>query len=124
MDNASIARILNETADLLEISSGDPFRIRSYRRAAETVSGQSQSIHALIGAGDEKAVLEIPGIGKGMLANFKELHDSGKLVLHQEMLHTFGRGVLELFKVQGLGPKTIALIWDTYKVADLNGVEK
>jgi len=124
MDNASIARILNETADLLEISGGDPFRIRSYRRASETVSGQSQSIHALVDAGDEKAVLEIPGIGKGMLANFKELHDTGKLVLHQEMLDTFGKGVLELFKVQGLGPKTIALIWDTYKVADLDGVEK
>ena len=124
MDNASIARVLNETADLLEISGGDPFRIRSYRRAAETVSEQSQSIHALIKGGNEKAILEIPGIGKGMLANFKELYDTGKLVLHQEMLDTFGKGVLNLFKVQGLGPKTIALIWDTYKVSDLDGMEK
>src|SRR5271168_4489426 len=124
MDNSSIARILNETADLLEISGENPFRTRSYRRAAETLSSLSQPVETLVAAGDDKALLEIPGIGQGMVANFKELHASGKLALHQELLKKYGSGILELLKVQGLGPKTIALIWDTYQVSDASGVEK
>jgi len=124
MDNATIARILNETADLLEISGENPFRTRSYRRAAETLASLSQPIESLVTTGDDKALLEIPGIGQGMVANFKELHQSGKLALHQVLLKKYGSGILELLKVQGLGPKTIALIWDTYQVSDANGVEK
>src|SRR5271155_3265542 len=89
MDNSSIARILNETADLLEISGENPFRTRSYRRAAETLEALSQSVDALVAAGDDKALLEIPGIGQGMVANFKEMHASGKLALHQELLKKY-----------------------------------
>ncbi len=68
MENIAIARLLDETASLLEIDAADAFRIRSYRRAAEAVEQQTTQLAALA-TSDPKALLAIPGIGKGMAAN-------------------------------------------------------
>src|ERR1700733_13710861 len=122
MDNKAIAGILYETADLLEIDGGDSFRIRSYRNAAQAIEAQPQQIADLIR--EPKKVLEIPGIGRGMLANLNQLFADGKLSLHSELLEKYRPSMLDLLKIQGLGPKTIALIWSAYQVCDLEGVEK
>jgi DNA polymerase (family 10) len=73
---------------------------------------------------DEKAVLAIPGIGKGMLLNLKEVLSEGQLKLHQQLLKKYQPTMLELLKISGLGPKTVALIWDAFQIADIEGVEK
>ena len=122
MDNKTIANVFYETADLMEINGDDSFRIRSYRRAADTLEGLPQQVIDL--AGDLKKLLEIPGIGKGMAANIQELSQNGKLQLHKELLEKYHPSMLELFKIQGLGPKSIALIWSAFQVSDLEGVEK
>jgi len=122
VDNKSIAAILYETADLLEVDGQDSFRIRSYRNAAEAIEGFPQQITDLIE--NPKQVLAIPGIGKGMLNNLNEMLHEGKLSLHAEMLKKYRPSMLELLKVQGLGPKTVALIWSAHQVCDLEGVEK
>ncbi len=122
MDNHSIAAILNETADLMEIQGEDSFRVRSYRRAAESVGSLPQQIRDLIS--DPKQVLAVPGIGKSMLAHLQEILSKGELSLRAELLGRYKPGVLELLKIQGLGPKTIALIWHHYEVSDVAGVEK
>ncbi len=122
MDNKAIAGILYETADLLEIDGQDSFRIRSYRNAAEAIEAQTQQIADLIN--EPKKVLAIPGIGKGMLVNMQEMFKEGKLSLHADLLTKYHPSMLELLKIQGLGPKTIALIWSAYKVSDLEGVAK
>ena len=122
MDNKTIANILYEVADLLEVDGGDSFRIRSYRRAAEAVDGWPQQVSMLVN--EPKQLLEVPGIGKGMVANIQELETQGKLQLHQELLEKYRPSMLELLKIQGLGPKTIALLWSAYKVSDIDGVEK
>src|SRR4029077_6777191 len=122
MDNKAIAGILYETAALLEIDGQDSFRIRSYRNAAEAIEALPQQIAELIG--DPKKVLAIPGIGKGMLLNLQEMFKDGKLSLHAELLNKYHPSMLELLKIQGLGPKTIALIWSAYQISDPEGVEK
>jgi DNA polymerase (family X) len=122
VDNKAIANILYETADLLEIDGQDSFRIRSYRNAAQAIENHSQQIKDLIA--DPKQVLAIPGIGKGMLNNLKELFESGKLAIQMELLEKYHPSMLQLLKIQGLGPKTIKLIWDAYQVSDVDGVEK
>jgi DNA polymerase (family 10) len=122
VDNKSIAGILYETADLLEVDGQDSFRIRSYRNAAEAIEALPQQIMDLIE--EPKQVLAIPGIGKGMLANLNEMLHEGKLSLHAEMLKKYRPSMLELLRVQGIGPKTVALIWSAYQVCDLEGVEK
>ena len=122
MDNKAIANILYETADLLEIDGQDSFRIRSYRNAAQAIENHSQPIKELIA--DPKQVLAIPGIGKGMLQNLQELFKDGKLSIQTQLLEKYHPSMLQLLKIQGLGPKTIALIWSAYKCCDVEGVEK
>ncbi|HYM77151.1 MAG TPA: DNA polymerase/3'-5' exonuclease PolX [Candidatus Dormibacteraeota bacterium] len=122
MDNKAIANILYETADLLEIDGQDSFRIRSYRNAAQAIENHSQQIKDLMS--DPKQILAIPGIGKGMLDKLKELFSTGKLTAQAELLEKYHPSMLQLLKIQGLGPKTIALIWSAYKVCDVDGVEK
>ncbi len=122
MDNKAIAGILYETADLMEIDGQDSFRIRSYRNAAEAIEAQPQQIADLIG--EPKKVLAIPGIGKGMLQNLQQMFKEGKLSAHTELLKKYRPSMLDLLKIQGLGPKTIALIWSAYQVSDIEGLEK
>jgi DNA polymerase (family 10) len=122
MDNKAIAGILYQTADLLEIDGQDSFRVRSYRNAAEAIEALPQQVADLIQ--EPKKLLEVPGIGKGMLANLQMLFKDGRIEAHSEMLKKYRPSMLELLKIQGLGPKTIALIWSAYQVSDLEGVEK
>ena len=122
MDNKAIAGILYETADLLEIDGQDSFRVRSYRNAAQAIEALPQQVADLIQ--EPKKLLEIQGIGKGMLANLQMLFKDGSIEAHSELLKKYRTSMLELLKIQGLGPKTIALIWSAYQVSDLEGVEK
>jgi DNA polymerase (family 10) len=122
VDNKSIANILYETADLLEIDAQDSFRIRSYRNAAQAIENLTEQIKDIIG--EPKKVLAIPGIGKGMLVNLQELFKDGSLSVQADLLKKYHPSMLQLLKIQGLGPKTIALIWSAYQVCDVDGVEK
>ena len=122
MDNKAIAHVFYETADLMEVNGDDSFRIRSYRLAAEALESFPQQVSEL--CDQPKALLAISGIGKGMAANIQELCRSGKLSQHQELLKKYRPSMLELLKIQGLGPKTIALIWSAFQVSDIAGVEQ
>jgi DNA polymerase (family X) len=121
MDNISIARLLDETASLLEIDAADPFRIRSYRRAAEAVEQQTTQLSTL--ADDPKQLLAIPGIGKGMVANIQALLATGTIPLRQELLQKYKPTMLELLRLPGMGPKTVALVWSSCQVCDIDGLE-
>jgi DNA polymerase (family 10) len=118
MDNPTMARLLAETADLLEIDGGDSFRIRSYRRAAE--AAEQTTLDLVAAAPDTARLLEIPGIGKGMAANLQAIASTGTLPLREELLARYGAGVLELLKLPGMGPKTVALLWDAAKIATID----
>ncbi len=122
MDNRSIAQLLADTADLLEISAGDPFRIRSYRRAAEAVESSTVQLSTI--ANDPKKLQEIPGIGKGMAANIQEIERAGTLPLREELLLKYRPTMLELLRLPGMGPKTVALLWDALQVGSVEDLEK
>ena len=121
MDNRSIAQLFAETADLLEISAGDPFRIRSYRRAAEAVESSTVQLSEI--AGDTKKLLEIPGIGKGMATNIQEIEKSGTLPLREELLTKYKPGMLDLLKLPGMGPKSVLLFWEALQIASISDLE-
>lgn len=122
MDNITIARLLDETAALLEIDAADPFRIRSYRRAAEAVEQQTTQLSTLVA--EPKQLLAIPGIGKGMAANIVELVSTGTMPLREELLTKYKPTMLELLRLPGMGPKTVALIWSSLQVADIDALEE
>ena len=122
LDNKAAARFLNETADLMEIDNQDSFRVRSYRRAAEAIDALPRQLSEIVD--DTKQLLEIPGIGKSMAGHLQQIYRSGKLDLHSELLKKYGPSILDLLKIQGLGPKTIALLWSAHRINDVEGVEK
>src|SRR5258708_6657761 len=111
-----MAGILSQTAAFLEIATQRSLPIRPYRNAAEAIEGLPQQISEIIG--EPKQVLAVPGIGKGMLINLQEMMKEGRLTLHADLLKKYHPSMLQLLRVQGLGPKTIALIWSAYKVSD------
>ena len=124
MDNISLARLLDETAALLEIDGADPFRIRSYRRAAEAVEQQTTQLSTLVAPdADPKALLAIAGIGKGMAANVRDLVNTGSMPLRDELLKKYRPTMLELLRLPGMGPKTVALVWSALQVGDIDGLE-
>ncbi len=121
MENRQIAALLDETADLLEIGAGDPFRIRSYRRAAEAVEASTVQLSTL--AGEPKKLLAIPGIGKGMAANIQEIERAGTFPLREELLTRYKPSMLELLRLPGMGPKTVALFWEALQVGSIEELE-
>ncbi len=124
MDNITIARLLDETASLLEIDAADPFRIRSYRRAAEAVEQQTTQLATLTTPdADPKALLAIAGIGKGMAANIVALVTTGTMPLREELLQKYKPTMLELLRLPGMGPKTVALMWSELQIADIDALE-
>ena len=124
MDNITIARLLDETAALLEIDAADPFRVRSYRRAAEAVEQQTTQLATLAAPdSDPKELLAIAGIGKGMAANIRDLVATGSMPLRDELLAKYKSSMLELLRLPGMGPKTVALLWSALAVGDLDALE-
>jgi len=123
MENAGVARLLTETADLMEIAGEDPFRIRSYRNAATAVEGSPERVLDLLNSPDKK-VTDIPGIGKGMAAIFAEIAERGSFERRDQMLEKYPPTALELLKIQGLGPKSIALIIEHFRVTTIDDLEK
>src|SRR5260370_7773972 len=121
MDNISIARLLDEPASLREIGAADPFRIRSYRRAAEAVEQQTTQLITL--ADDPKQLLAIPGIHKSMPANTQALLSTGTIPLREELLQKYKPTMLELLRLPGMGPKTVALVWSACQVCDIHSLE-
>ena len=124
IDNITLARLLDETAALLEIDAADPFRIRSYRRAAEAVEQQTTPLATLAGPdADPKALLAIPGIGKGMAANIRDLVLTGTIPLREELLQKYKPTMLELLRLPGMGPKTVAMLYSALDIADIDALE-
>jgi DNA polymerase (family 10) len=120
LDNKAVANILYETAELMKVAGEDSFRIRSYEKAADAIEAHDQQLAGIYD--DEKALLAIPGIGKSMAGHIREIFTKGKLSTHEELLKKYHPSMLQLFKISGLGPKTIALIWDAFHICDLDGV--
>jgi DNA polymerase (family X) len=123
MENRAIARMLSETADLMEISAEDPFRIRSYRTAAGVIEGHPEQLSALL-KDPAKKLTDIAGIGKGIAAVIAEIEERGSFERRDEMLAKYPASLLELLSIQGLGSKSIRLLYDTHKVQSVDDLER
>jgi DNA polymerase (family 10) len=123
MENKEIARILSETADLMEIAGQDGFRIRSYRNGAAAIESYPQRIEDAV-RDPERKLTDIPGIGKGLASVLVELAQRGSFERRDEMLKLYPASALELLKIQGLGPKSIALLYQHCGVKSVDDLEK
>src|SRR2546425_9033576 len=115
MQNAEIARLLADVADLLEISAGNPFKVRAYRNAARTVADHADPIAELV-SGGEFDLTELPGIGGGIAKEITALVQTGTLPQRQQLVAAVPPGLLELLRTPGLGPKRFKPLHDKLKV--------
>ena len=122
MDNKTIARILRETAQLLEIDGAIIGRYRSYEKAAELIETLTQPVEQMV-ATPEK-LLELPGIGQGMVDHLTEIVKTGDYSLRAKLLKKFPPTLLEVLRLQSLGPKKVAFLWKQFKCATVAEVEQ
>jgi DNA polymerase (family 10) len=123
LENREYARILYETADLMEIAGDDGFRIRSYRNGASTIEGYTERIADIL-ANPEAKITDVPGIGKGLAAVLGEIEKRGSCERRDELLLKFPPAALDFLKIQGLGPKSIALLFEHFAVKTVDELEQ
>jgi DNA polymerase (family 10) len=120
LENTDVAQILGEVADLLELTGGDPFKARAYRQAAQIVDLLPSPVSEIWRQGK---LTELPSIGKRIAEHIEELLSTGHFAEHDRLLGKVPPGLLELLKVEGVGPKTVAVAWKRLGVEDLRGLE-
>lgn len=120
MKNLEIAEIFHSIAQILEIKADNPFRIRAYERAAQTING----IENIEEYAKEDKLTDIPGIGHDLAAKIKEYLVSGKIKHFEDFKKEIPLGILELLKVPSIGPKTAKLFYDKFKIKDVTTLEK
>src|SRR5579875_1834769 len=123
MENKDIARLLAETADLMEVAGEDGFRIRSYRNGAAVIAGYPERVADIV-CNPERKVTDIPGIGKGLAFVLAEICERGSFERRDQMLEKYPASALELLKIQGLGPKSIALLYEHHGVKTVDDLER
>jgi DNA polymerase (family X) len=116
VDNRALSQVLDEIADLLEIRGDNAFKIRAYRSAAETLATWPQAVAQL----DEQQLRSIPGIGKDLAARVRELAETGTSQYHKELLEQFPPTILDLLRLQGVGPKTVAMLHATLNIKSID----
>jgi len=122
MDNKQIARILRETAQLLEIDGAIIGRYRSYEKAAELIESLTQPVEKMVET--PKDLLELPGIGQGMVDHITEVVKTGDYALRKKLLRKYPETILDILKLQSLGPKKVAFLFKTFKASTVEAVAK
>lgn len=121
MENIDVTRTLTTLADLLEIQGANPFRIRAYRNAVNTVNSLSRSLAAMVEAGEE--LTDLPGIGKNVAAHIIEILDTGRLTRLEEVSAEIPVTLVELVRLDGVGPKKARRLFDELDVRTVADLE-
>src|SRR5438552_15885504 len=123
MQNAEIARLLGEVANLLEISAGNPFKVRAYRNAARTVADHPDPLSELV-TDEAFDLTDLPGIGGGIAKEITALLQTGTMPQRQQLVATIPPGLLDLLRIPGLGPKRVKLFHDELKVNSVANLKR
>jgi len=120
MENNEVAAIFHEMAAILEIKGENPFRVRAFKRVAQAIETLPERASTMAAAG---TLARVPGIGKGSQDRITEILTSGDCADHVELRASIPAGLLELARVEGLGPRTIALVYNELGVTSLDELE-
>jgi DNA polymerase (family 10) len=120
--NTEIAEMFSRLAELLEIQGANPFRIRAYRKAAQTIEGLPHSVTSMLA--ESVDLSELPGIGEDLAAKIQEIVETGHLSLLDQVSSQLPGQLAELAKIPTLGPKRVKMLYDTLGIQDLKGLAK
>src|SRR5436853_1091692 len=119
IDNRDVASVLERIADLLEFKDENPFKLRSYRVAAETIAEMQQPIAEMAARG-AASLQELPGIGKSLSAQIIEIVQTGTSSFFEELKAEIPESVLELRRVSGIGLKTSQALYRDFGIKSLD----
>src|SRR5262245_9152141 len=124
MDNEAIARRFYRLAALMEIRGDDPFRLRSYRNAAEAIEVWPTQLKQIAQDEGMTGLQDIPGVGKAIAGKVVELLDKGTFDAWERLTAETPESVLELMEIPGIGPKTAAMLHQRFKVSSREELKK
>jgi len=124
MTNEEIARRFNQMASLMEVRGEDPFRLRSYRMAAEAIETWPTPMAEIAGEQGLAGLLDIPGVGKALAGKIVELVETGTFDAWERLTAETPATVLDLLELPGVGPKTAATLHQKFKIASLDELRK
>ena len=119
--NSEIAEIFGHISDMLNVLSENPFKVRAYRNAAENILELGEDIED-VAARDE--LTEIPGVGKDLAEKIDAYIKTGKIKEYEKLKEKVPLDLVDLLHIQGLGPKTLSLLFKELNVRNLAGLEK
>ena len=118
IENAEIARLFRELADLLEIEGANPFRVRAYRTAARTAESHPDSLSDLAQR-DPERLTDLPGIGDDLAGKIVDIARTGRLEALDQAGRRLPRGLPALMRIPGLGPKKVKVLFEHLGVGTL-----
>jgi DNA polymerase (family 10) len=121
MDRRQVARVLAETAALMELAGENPFKVRAYENAARTIDSYPESLDEAIASG---RLRQLPGIGDAIFANVQSLLSTGRLALHEELRSRFPPGLSDCLALPGLGVAKVKLLHETLGIDSLDALER
>jgi DNA polymerase (family 10) len=119
IDNAEIARVLQQIADMLEFKNENQFKYRSYQMAAEMIGSMGTPIAEIAERGGASGLQQIPGIGKTISSQILEIIQTGKSPYFEELTKDIPASVLDLRRVSGIGLKTAQLLFRDFGIKSL-----
>jgi DNA polymerase (family 10) len=124
MTNEDIARRFNQMAALMEVRGEDPFRLRSYRMAAEAIETWPTPMEEIARAQGVAGLLDIPGVGKALAGKIVELVETGTFAAWDRLTAETPATVLDLLGLPGIGPKTAAMLHQKFKISSLDDLSR
>jgi DNA polymerase (family 10) len=121
MNNAAIAKVFQDMADLLELKEENPFKIRAYQKAARTIESLPVELAQLM---EEGRLREIPGVGEAISKKITELLTTGKLEAYEKLRAEFPEGIINLMTIPGVGPKTALRLSKELGISNIDDLEK
>ncbi len=120
ISNYEIARIFSQIADMMEARDDNPFKVRAYRKAAETIEALTESLATIAGRG---ALESIPNIGKAIAEKIADICRTGATPLYDELRAQVPPGLVEIMQVPGIGPSKVRALNDALEITSLDALE-
>jgi len=121
MTNQDIARALGETADLIELTGGNPYRANAFNRAARALRSLDRPAADLL---DDGSLTDVGGVGDAMAEHIEDLIQTGSFEQHDELQSAVPPGLLDMLRVKGLGTSRVRTIWKDLDVTSLDELEQ
>ncbi len=124
MDNHEIAAVFRRLADLMELGEDNPFKIRAYRAAADTIEDTATPLAEMVEAGGVARLRELPGVGEAISKKIVELLATGAIKAYEEIKARIPETTLDLLKVDCVGMKTLQILYNQFQITNLEDFAK